>query len=309
MFFLNELGQRLKQARQEKKLSLEELQNITKIQKRYLQNIEDGNYDALPGLFYARAFVKQYAEAVGLDAEMVFEEYKNDIPTTHKEAIPEQLSRVKRIRAEVNTTDNKVFRVLPKILVTVVLIGIAVTVWTILQNNSMDQVEEQEETEIDSELEKSSENPLQTTSPNEDGDNQEEATTVTEVKKNDPPPAEEEAKPSQQIQLVESSGRKSTYKLSNTSQFIVEVTTTGETWLDLKNGKKKTFFSGMLNTKEEDAVPNNASYDYTNETDAFIKLGRAIDSIVKINGQVLELPKEPKSVQEITILFEKNIEQ
>ena len=38
----------------------------------------------MPGNFYVRAFIKQYAEAVGLDPEELFEEFKNEIPNTHE---------------------------------------------------------------------------------------------------------------------------------------------------------------------------------------------------------------------------------
>jgi cytoskeletal protein RodZ len=55
---LTELGKLLKEKREEKGMSLEELQTATKIQKRYLAAIEEGNYDVLPGTFYARAFIK-----------------------------------------------------------------------------------------------------------------------------------------------------------------------------------------------------------------------------------------------------------
>ncbi|MFZ3587850.1 helix-turn-helix domain-containing protein [Bacillus sp. DJP31] len=304
---MTELGQRLKQAREDKGFSLEDLQSITKIQKRYLQCVEDGNYDILPGIFYARAFVKQYAEAVGLDPERVFEEYKNDIPSTPKEAIPEQLSRVKRTRAEVNTTDSKVLQFLPRILVIVVLLGLALTVWTVAQkNDSFGQVKEQPKTDTASELEMNSTDPFQSTSPNEVD---EDTTASSDAKEDEETTLAEEVKSVQQIELVETSGRKSTYKLTNTAQFLVDVSTTGETWIAMKNGKNKTFFSGSLTANAEDATPVNSSYDYVNETEAVIKLGNAMASIVKINGQVLEIPSEPKSVQDITILFEKGTEQ
>jgi cytoskeletal protein RodZ len=307
---LTELGQRLKQARTEKNMTLEELQSVTKIQKRYLQNVEDGNFEALPGVFYARAFVKQYAEAVGLDPEMIFEEYKSEIPTTQKEAIPEQLSRVKRTRAEVNTSDSKIFQILPKVLVTVVIIGIAVTVWSLLQNNDpSDQVEEKPQTETDSEFEENSNNPLQASSPNDgEEEEKEEQTTANGEDDQEETATVEETGPIQQINQVETSGRKSTYTLSGTNQFVVEVSTTSETWLDLKNGKNKKFYSAMLTVNEEDTIPTTTSYDYSNEDVAFIKLGRAMDTTIKINGQVLEIPAEPKNVQEITINFVKTAE-
>ncbi|MBM7659290.1 cytoskeletal protein RodZ [Bacillus mesophilus] len=300
---MTELGQHLKRAREERNITLEELQLITKIQRRYLQNVEEGNFDALPGIFYARAFVKQYAEAVGLDSEQVFEEFKNELPSAKKEAIPEQLSRVKRARAEVNTKDSKFLQLFPKILVTVIVIGIAFTVWKVSQTDPpADQVEEKPETETGAEVEENTKNPLQTgntDSEEEETVTEEEETTEVE---------EEVVEPVQQFELVESSGRSFTYKLSNTNQFIVEVSTTGETWLDLRNGKNKKFFSGMLNTKADDQAPDRTTYDYTNETEAFVKLGKAMDSVLMINGQKVELPAEPKDVQEITIIFEKSAE-
>jgi cytoskeletal protein RodZ len=61
---VTELGNRLKEARLAKGLSLEDLQSITKIQKRYLIGIEEGNYSSMPGNFYVRAFVKQYQQLI-----------------------------------------------------------------------------------------------------------------------------------------------------------------------------------------------------------------------------------------------------
>ena len=84
MFFLTELGAHLKEARLAKGYSLDDLQEITKIQKRYLIGIEEGNYSIMPGSFYVRAFIKQYAEAVGLDPEKLLDNYRSDIPMVHK---------------------------------------------------------------------------------------------------------------------------------------------------------------------------------------------------------------------------------
>ena len=59
------IGDKLRQARLSKNISLDELQQKTKIQKRYLEAIEKGAFDLLPGDYYVRTFLKQYAAAVG----------------------------------------------------------------------------------------------------------------------------------------------------------------------------------------------------------------------------------------------------
>lgn len=83
---MSELGQMLKKARLEQSISLEQLQETTKIRKRYLECIEEGDYKTLPGTFYVRAFIKSYAEAVGLDPAEVLTMYRNVIPEVNNEA-------------------------------------------------------------------------------------------------------------------------------------------------------------------------------------------------------------------------------
>lgn len=89
---MSDLGQLLKKARLDKGISLEDLQETTKIRKKYLECIEVGNYDALPGNFYVRAFIKSYAEAVGLDPNEVLRLYRNDIPDVGTESVAETIS-------------------------------------------------------------------------------------------------------------------------------------------------------------------------------------------------------------------------
>ncbi|MGZ9584568.1 helix-turn-helix domain-containing protein [Paenibacillus marinisediminis] len=93
---MSELGQMLKSARIEKGLSLDDVQEATKIRKRYLEAIEEGDYKVLPGSFYVRAFVKTYAETVGLNPDDVLQYYRNDIPTAEPEKTIEPLVRKKR---------------------------------------------------------------------------------------------------------------------------------------------------------------------------------------------------------------------
>lgn len=131
---MTELGNRLKEAREAKGLTLDDLQDITKIQKRYLKDIEEGNYDSIPGKFYVRAFIKQYGEAVGLDPEALFDEYKHEIPSVYEEQIAEPLSRSGTRKPDEGVS--KFLEMLPRIIITLVIIGIIVLAWFLFKKQS-----------------------------------------------------------------------------------------------------------------------------------------------------------------------------
>jgi transcriptional regulator with XRE-family HTH domain len=59
------LGQRLRQSRLEKGLSIEDVMKATKIRPSFLSAIEKGEYNKLPSSSYAQGFVINYAEYLG----------------------------------------------------------------------------------------------------------------------------------------------------------------------------------------------------------------------------------------------------
>lgn len=173
---MTELGNKLKEARLSKNLSLDDLQELTKIQKRYLIGIEEGNYSLMPGNFYVRAFIKQYAEALGLDSEQLFEEFTNEIPSQHTDDIPGQLSRVKT-KQTFSEGGSKFLDILPKLLIVVVIIGLFVLIWWYLskntgnENDHASQNENRQEVtyEESEELEKESEENKEKTEEKQEG--------------------------------------------------------------------------------------------------------------------------------------------
>lgn len=72
---MKELVESIKKAREEKGLSLEEIQEETRIRLKHLQAIEAGELDKLPGEFYRRAFLAGFAAQVGLDSQEILDRY------------------------------------------------------------------------------------------------------------------------------------------------------------------------------------------------------------------------------------------
>jgi cytoskeletal protein RodZ len=64
---LAELGAQLWASRQEKGLSLEEMVAITRIPRRLLQAIEEGNLNDLPEPIYIQGLIRQFADALGFN--------------------------------------------------------------------------------------------------------------------------------------------------------------------------------------------------------------------------------------------------
>ena len=61
------VGQRLRAAREDKKLSLEDVAAQTRIPRRHLESLEESDWERLPAPTYTMGFAKSYATAVGLD--------------------------------------------------------------------------------------------------------------------------------------------------------------------------------------------------------------------------------------------------
>nr|WP_290223307.1 helix-turn-helix domain-containing protein [Trichocoleus desertorum] len=75
---LQEMGSHLRQLRQEQSMSLEEVAAKTKIQMRLLNAIESGQLEELPEPVYIQSFIKQFADALGINGAA----FASSFPTT-----------------------------------------------------------------------------------------------------------------------------------------------------------------------------------------------------------------------------------
>lgn len=80
------LGKRLKTARQEKGLDLEEVARVTKVQRRILEALEEDRVEELLDPAYAKIFLRNYAVHLGLDGPALVQEFlsgRGGLPEPH----------------------------------------------------------------------------------------------------------------------------------------------------------------------------------------------------------------------------------
>jgi cytoskeletal protein RodZ len=90
-------GEKLRLEREMRGVSLREIADGTKISVRFLQALEEDRTDVLPGGLFPRAFVRQYAIQLGLDAERLVADFAlahAEEPVEKRSAAPVDGSRL-----------------------------------------------------------------------------------------------------------------------------------------------------------------------------------------------------------------------
>ncbi len=88
----DEIASELKTAREKSLMTLAQVANKSKIDLKFLEAMEHGDFSFLPDL-YVRAFVKNFARTVGLDEKKIikkFEAAKQGIPYVEEEPVPKE---------------------------------------------------------------------------------------------------------------------------------------------------------------------------------------------------------------------------
>ena len=129
-----EIGSSLREARVRKGVEIPEVETATKIRGKYLQALEDEQFDVLPGDTYIKGFLRTYSEYLGLDGQLYVDEYNTRYVT------PDE---VQTIRARRTAQARRQRRVQGGVLVAV-LLGIAlvtalvIVAWTAGNSSKQD---------------------------------------------------------------------------------------------------------------------------------------------------------------------------
>ena len=79
------VGETLRRERLKRNLDFEQISRELKISRRFLEAIENDQFEKLPGGVFAKSFVRQYATLLGLDAEELVAEVQR---TLNPEPLP-----------------------------------------------------------------------------------------------------------------------------------------------------------------------------------------------------------------------------
>ncbi|MFB6728809.1 helix-turn-helix domain-containing protein [Bacillus mobilis] len=300
---MTELGQKLKEARGTKGLSIDQLHEITKIQKRHLVAIEEGNYDVLPGAFYARAFIKQYADAVGLNGEELLVEYQSTIPQSEKRDVPQVSTGQKTQETMQKSSSWPIADHMPKILVALLVIAFGVVIWFVFQaltGKGDEKVPNAQSEKI--EVKKAENSPLDT----KKDEVKAEEPKKEEPKKEEPKKEEQPAQPTgqQEVKVVGTTGKVSTLEIHNNKTLELEISGKGASYVDVKDDTGKV----ILNTTVQEGQIE--KHDVSTLKEVRLNIGNATNIEVKLNGQVVAYPLDPeKELHQRLVIKNQGIEQ
>ncbi len=114
------LGEKLRQAREDRGISISEVAEQTRISPLYLEAIDSDNYKTLPGGIFNKGFVRSYAKYVGVDEQEALQDYSR-LLAEHEE---KEDNKYQSYRPEVLTDDRSASSLIPTVIFAVVILGL-----------------------------------------------------------------------------------------------------------------------------------------------------------------------------------------
>ncbi|MFF2908627.1 RodZ domain-containing protein [Paenibacillus sp. NPDC057934] len=280
---MSELGRQLKEARLQKGMSLDDVQEVTKIRKKYLEAIEAGDYKVLPGSFYVRAFIKTYAEAVGINPDELLEEHGN-VPAPPVEATPMETVIQKRSRRPETERNAKW---LPTLLMWTFPVLIIVVIYMYASNLNKGESNQVDPTKLtDAQQDPAT---AQTPPPAVGSTAKPTATEGTTSAEPTPEPTVQPTPsptpPPQAVTVTEDrkSGKSTVFKVSASpgSAVQVKIAANGVSWLEVYKGSNS---KGEKLSFGNTAAGDNMTFTL-DSTGMYIKSGYSPATIITVNGQ------------------------
>ena len=139
-----DFGSHLKHEREMRGISLEEIAASTKIQIRYLQALENNQFDQLPGTVFIKGFVRSYAKTIGCNADDLISAYDESIGSPQQDA-----DQIERDLADRQDSQDRSARInLLGVVALVAVLAVGVWYWNAPQSSSLPKLEDSMEGEV-----------------------------------------------------------------------------------------------------------------------------------------------------------------
>ena len=129
------ISHKLRQARLAKGYSLADLHKVTKIQERYLRDLEAAKFKNLPGGVYVRAFIKKFADVVGIDGTELLKRFNNQLPDLQNPHYMDNVSRdnlwAQAHQQRIESRHSAVRKSIPLIVLAGVVLIVLIGTWVI----------------------------------------------------------------------------------------------------------------------------------------------------------------------------------
>jgi cytoskeletal protein RodZ len=84
---VSELGNKLREARIRRSLTIKDVEDVTKIRSKYLEALEEDDFEVLPGPTYVKAFLRTYATFLRLDQNALVDQYRREYEPREEEPV------------------------------------------------------------------------------------------------------------------------------------------------------------------------------------------------------------------------------
>ncbi|HBY96950.1 MAG TPA: hypothetical protein DEP84_23885 [Chloroflexi bacterium] len=118
------IGEQLREAREARELTLQDIERATRIRAKYLRALEEENFEVLPGTVYVRGFLKTYARELGLDPEPLLAQVG-----AAPEAIPEPVLSGTFLAEPLQPTPLPITSIVSTLAVLILIGALSVGVW------------------------------------------------------------------------------------------------------------------------------------------------------------------------------------
>ena len=132
---MKEIGQKLKEKREENGVSVEEAAEDLKLRPSQITSVENGNTSAFQDMALLKYFVRDYAKYLGLDTEEILDDFNefmfdftSKIPVAEIEQAKKekQKQNVKKVSSPYTTIDRR--KKIPKFIIIILLLFVTIIV-------------------------------------------------------------------------------------------------------------------------------------------------------------------------------------